>query len=131
LYSWTVTATDGIDTVKTEKPFTFRTPAPTAVEVVNTGDIKGMHVQQTYPNPFREQTTISCTLREREHLTVAVYSSNGRRMVLLADAVYDEGNHSFTWDGRDSAGSAVPPGLYFATVNTMSASEVRTMVLQR
>ena len=131
LYSWTVEATDGADTVRTERAFTFRTPSPTPVERVGPALADGMIVEQNYPNPFAGPTTIGFSLRQHGHVTVAVYDVAGRRVAVLMDAECTVGRHTVRWSGQAEDGSPIGPGCYFAILSTATASRIVTMVLQR
>ena len=52
---------------------------------------------------------VKTTSREPQ---VRIYSLAGRRMADLQSATPVTGRAQYTWEGRDAAGQAVPPGLY-------------------
>lgn len=71
-----------------------------------------------YPNPFNEFITIEINLKKREELTVEVYDLLSRRIIqLYRDSA--EGMIKLKWDGSDSAGNRVSPGVYAIRVNGM------------
>jgi hypothetical protein len=70
-----------------------------------------------WPNPFR--TSVALGAPAPGPATVCLYDNNGRLIRALAA---DRGTSSVIWDGRDAAGRAVAPGIYFCRL-TARASE--------
>ncbi|PKK82095.1 MAG: hypothetical protein CVT49_15395 [candidate division Zixibacteria bacterium HGW-Zixibacteria-1] len=58
-------------------------------------------LNQNYPNPFNLSTEISFSLAEPGHVTIDIYNLLGRKIVTLADGVFEVGEHNILWDGRD------------------------------
>ena len=67
----------------------------------------------SYPNPFRDETTISAHLATQSNLNLAVFDVAGRRIARLASGMRGAGEHIFTWNGTDATGRRVPAGVYF------------------
>lgn len=67
----------------------------------------------SYPNPFRDQTTISAHLAAPSSMNLAVFDVAGRRVARLASGTRRAGEHIFTWNGTDETGRRVPAGVYF------------------
>jgi hypothetical protein len=88
-------------------------------------------LSQNHPNPFNPSTTISFSLRERGHASLAVYDVAGRLVRILAEGVMEAGPREVTWDGRDRNGRAVASGVYFYRLETGVYNETRKMVLLR
>ena len=65
-----------------------------------------------YPNPFNPKTTFSFELLYAEHVELAVYDMQGKRVRTLIDAVVPGGETRVEWDGRDDSGDALPSGVY-------------------
>jgi len=86
---------------------------------------------RVYPNPFNPQTKISFYTDQPQWVRVAVYDILGRRIAELTDQQYQAGEHSVDWDGRDSAGRAVPSGEYFFRVEIGDRVETRKAMLLR
>jgi hypothetical protein len=61
---------------------------------------------------------------------VDVYDARGRLVRGLFAGPLAAGPRAFTWDGRDAAGRAVTPGVYFARASTGSGQAVRKLVLR-
>ena len=76
------------------------------------------------PNPFNPTTTLNFTLPENQNVRLAVYDLLGREVALLADAPYQAGAHTVTFDA-----SNLPSGLYFAQLTTATESKLHRMML--
>ena len=48
---------------------------------------------------------------------VEVFDLTGRRVALLADRDYPVGRYALSWSGRDDAGAAVGPAVYFVRLS--------------
>jgi len=86
-------------------------------------------LEQNVPNPFNPTTTISCTLPEREHVTLRIYDVRGRLVAVLADRVVDAGRAEFLWDGRDSQGRPAGSGVYLYRLTAGGQTLAKKMVL--
>ena len=47
---------------------------------------------------------------------IGVYTLTGHRVALISDAATTAGHQTYQWDGRDSHGRIVPPGIYILRV---------------
>jgi hypothetical protein len=71
---------------------------------------------QNYPNPFKDETSISFSLPHDGFVSLSIYDINGRIVRHLADTFYLSGTYSLTWDGDDSQGTRVNPGIYLCRI---------------
>ncbi len=71
-----------------------------------------------YPNPFNPMTRVRFTLDRSQHVAISVFDLNGRRVADLADGVFDRGEQSVLWNGRDVNGHNVPSGNYVVSMTT-------------
>jgi hypothetical protein len=104
--------------------------APTGVE--EGGDLApraepALHA--AFPNPFNPAVSIRFSLAEPARLLLAVHDAAGRRVATLADAPYDSGEFTLSWDGRDASGRPAPTGIYFVRMETGSFRAARKIVL--
>ncbi len=76
------------------------------------------------PNPFNPTTTVSFTLPQNGQVRLAVYDLLGREAAVLADAPYQAGAHSLTFNA-----SALPSGVYFARLSTATETKLHRMLL--
>jgi serine protease AprX len=81
------------------------------------------------PNPFNPTASVTFSLDAPARARLDVLDVLGRRIRTLVDAAYPSGVHSVVWDGRDSGGSPVASGTYFARLIADGRSDARRMVL--
>jgi len=65
------------------------------------------------PNPFRIEARLSFALDRPARVAIVIYDIMGRRVRSVADKAFEAGPHSLVWDGTDSHGESVSPGIYF------------------
>jgi hypothetical protein len=83
-----------------------------------------------HPNPSRGGVTIRFDLRARALVAIGVYATDGRKVAELAGGDLAAGPHSVPWDGRDSAGGRVSPGVYFVRLEACGQTRsTKTVVL--
>jgi hypothetical protein len=87
-------------------------------------------LENNYPNPFQERTTIVFELPEREHVRIAVYDLLGREVAVLADEVFPAGRHETVWDAGTEA-SDLASGVYMYRLQAGEHVESKRMVLIR
>ena len=84
-----------------------------------------------FPNPAADRTAIAYSLPAPSRVTISVVDVAGRRVRSLVEGPRPEGRHEVRWDGRDDAGAAVSPGVYFARVDARGQTDVRKITLVR
>jgi hypothetical protein len=93
-----------------------------------TGGEPAVLLGRNHPNPFAASTHISFRLDAAGPVSLRVFDLSGRRVATLVDASAPAGTYSLLWDGTDSSGRAVAPGVYFARLRAGSAVQTRRMV---
>jgi hypothetical protein len=83
------------------------------------------------PNPFRPSTEIRFGLRQAGSAELRIFDVQGRAVRTLVHGELAAGRHRATWDGRDSAGQDLAPGIYFAQLVTAESRETRKLVRLR
>jgi hypothetical protein len=86
---------------------------------------------EIFPNPAAGRTAIAYSLPAPSRVAIVVLDVAGRRVRSLVEGVRPEGRHEVRWDGRDDAGAAVSPGVYFARVEARGQTDVRKIALVR
>ena len=67
---------------------------------------------KAYPNPFNPTTIISFTIHEKSEVELIMYNIKGQKINNLINQVLIKGDHTITWDGKNSNGEEVSSGLY-------------------
>ncbi len=85
-------------------------------------------LDQNYPNPFTESTTIRYTLRRNAPVRIRVIDALGQDLRVLVDEHQGVGVQEVSWDGRDASGRRVAAGVYMYLIDIGDATEMKTMV---
>lgn len=104
-------------------------------------DLSGVHTTETPPqpaglqiglsNPCYQTTRLTFSLPKPGHALLTVYDAVGRRIAVLADTKYEMDVIDVTWEGTDSSGRQVPPGIYFCRLEAGGRTVSRKIVLLR
>jgi photosystem II stability/assembly factor-like uncharacterized protein len=86
---------------------------------------------RVFPSPFRGSTGICFVLGGRSHVDIRIYGVDGRLVRALAATALPAGEHEIEWDGRDSRGQRLSPGIYFARIATPGGSLSSKVLLLR
>jgi len=70
-------------------------------------------------------------LPETSPVRLVLYDAAGRQVRSLQDGPLTAGAHRLAWDGRDGAGRAVSPGVYFLKAASAHNDAVRQIVVVR
>jgi hypothetical protein len=81
------------------------------------------------PNPCLGDAQLAFTLPAAGQAVLRVYSVDGRRVATLVDRELPAGQHGAIWNGRDEAGHAVAPGVYFTRLEAGGKTLSRKLVL--
>jgi PKD repeat protein len=84
---------------------------------------------QNYPNPFNPMTEISFKLPEAADVEVDIYNLLGQHVATLASGVFQAGEHTLTWNGKDSNGRPVSSGIYLYRLEAGHLVDTKKMVL--
>ncbi|MDP2401799.1 MAG: FlgD immunoglobulin-like domain containing protein, partial [Actinomycetota bacterium] len=82
-----------------------------------------------YPNPFKSGTVISLNQKEQAPLNLDIYNLKGQKVYSLHEGNLPEGNHSFTWQGRDQAGNVLSSGIYFLIAKSLNKLQIMKLTL--
>jgi flagellar hook assembly protein FlgD len=92
---------------------------------------KSLVVRPAVPNPFTHSVSLSYGLPVSAKVRVDIFDVAGRRLATLVNKEQPAGFHSVKWDGRDSNGSRVAPGIYFSRVNCSGQTAVTKMIVMQ
>lgn len=91
--------------------------------------LSNTYLMKNYPNPFNPITQITFTLPYDSGVNLIIYDLMGNVVKsLLNDTIY-AGEHTITWDGKDSNGKSVSGGIYFYTIEAGNYIQTRKMIL--
>ena len=79
-------------------------------------------------NPFRDATVLSFSLATAGTPELSVYGIDGRRVRTLAAGARAPGVYHVTWDGRDTRGRAMAPGVYYVRLAAGRRTFTTTLV---
>jgi hypothetical protein len=82
-----------------------------------------------YPNPFNPSTKIDFALPETQHVKLAIFAIDGRRIATLKNESLPAGRYTVTWTGRDDQGGLVASGIYFYRLQAGDFSRIQKMTL--
>ncbi len=83
-----------------------------------------VHLDQNFPNPFRNSTDIRFYTDESQKITLSIYNLTGKRVAVLVDKMLQPGEYSVTWNAEDQTG-----GVYFYTISGGGYHETKKMTL--
>jgi hypothetical protein len=69
-----------------------------------------------FPNPFRNETTISYIVPNDTKVSIKIYNAIAQEVRTLVAEVQPEGSYQILWDGEANSGYKAPPGTYFLRV---------------
>jgi hypothetical protein len=88
-------------------------------------------VLEPYANPFVTGTAFRLAVPSSARPSVDVFDVSGRRVRSLVPRVDASGRGTLHWDGRDTAGRPVAPGVYFAHLRAGDQGITRKVVRVR
>lgn len=77
-----------------------------------------------YPNPLKRKTTFTYQLSvDADEVSIAIYSTSGRRVAVLNELPVNEGYNEFLWDAQDADGMPLANGVYFYRIRALAGDE--------
>ncbi len=81
-----------------------------------------------YPNPFSTQTTFGYQLEKEAVVRITIYNQLGQRVRHIDTGIQAPGRYTLTWDGRSTAGTKVPAGVYLSLFRANNEAVRQTIV---
>jgi len=76
-------------------------------------------LENAYPNPFNNQTTIEFAIPGNEKVRLEIYDLKGQLVNSLVDSDFmSNGKYQIQWNGENNRGEKVSNGIYFARLTT-------------
>ena len=82
-----------------------------------------------FPNPFREETTLTFTLNADQNVLIEIYKLTGQKIRILIDQTMSQGKQKIIWNRRDDLGKRVQDGIYFYNMKAGSYSVTKKMII--
>lgn len=82
-----------------------------------------------YPNPFKNETTISLSISNSKKVSIKVFDILGRKQAILFEGFYS-GNQSINWDGTNGKGQKLSNGVYFVEIKSGAIKKVMKVILK-
>lgn len=84
---------------------------------------------QNYPNPFSNETTIHYYLPKNSHVCIKIFNALGEEIRTLVNENQNHGENKIVWNGKDSYGNNVNPGIYISQIITGGVTNSSKMLL--
>ncbi len=92
---------------------------------------RGTILEQSYPNPAREQLTIEFDLAHNGPVELKVYDLAGRLITTLLDEHVAAGSRAISWNLQEQSGRAASSGVYLYMLRTEEGTLTRRLVISR
>jgi hypothetical protein len=127
---FSVSATDGIDTVKvTGDDRVLFVNRYDYLSTEGEGIPTEFALHENYPNPFNPTTTLRFDLPEVSNLTLTIYNMLGQKVRTFNYQNTSAGYHSVKWNATNDYGDPVGAGVYLYQLQTKDFVKTRKMVL--
>jgi len=87
---------------------------------------QGFVLSQNYPNPFNPITNIEFRIPYSKFVTLKIYNLLGKEVATLVSNKLNQGNHTYTFDGKNLAS-----GVYYYQLVAGEFQDVKKMILLR
>ncbi len=95
----------------------------------------GFALEQNFPNPFVNQTTIRYELSSAGHVQMKVFDLLGRNVATLVNNAETAGLHDVRFAGRDDSGQLLSSGVYVYQISVQedgrTSTSTRSMMIVR
>lgn len=89
-------------------------------DVVRPADVQfgsALEIEPPFPNPFVNEVTIRFNLPETNFVLARIYNSSGQLVKVLSNGLGFQGNNEIFWDGTNTQGNRMAPGVYLVRLN--------------
>ncbi len=119
--AWYILAKNGIN------PFMSNsfTDFPSSMTTLRESASKKM---QVFPNPFTHSANIVFQARPDSQITINIININGLRVRTFKNTATPDGIQTLKWDGTDSKGRKVIPGIYLIQIVSGNHSETTSVM---
>ncbi|MCF8297479.1 MAG: T9SS type A sorting domain-containing protein [Saprospiraceae bacterium] len=86
-------------------------------------------LDQNYPNPFSNETSIKYDLKNSSKVVISVYNLYGQKVAVLLDEYQSSGTKTINWNATNSNGDKLKAGIYIYELKTDWGRFSRKMVV--
>lgn len=103
----------------------------TIVAVTNNNKAQkiALKLENSYPNPFENQTKINFQLSFSGQTNLSIYNNAGQLVKILVNDNKKAGHYQVVWDGLDENNCKAPKGVYFYKLTSANTQLIKKMVL--
>jgi len=95
----------------------------------NPSVIDNLNVEQNYPNPFSEQTSLEFEIVTSGNVEIIIYDNTGTLIQTLKCENCQAGKNSLPWNCLDFNNNRVQSGVYYYEVRFGSEVQAKKMIL--
>lgn len=95
---------------------------------LKSGMIEDVSIDNSFPNPFVDQTMIYYSITKAQKVEVSVFNSVGQKSKTLVNSELSPGNYSTVWDGKSNSGVVLPKGIYFIQITGSKDRVVKKVI---
>lgn len=88
-------------------------------------------LEQNYPNPFKNATTIPVTLLQPASVVLEIFDLRGQKVKTLLAGRVPAGRYEVAWNGNNAHGGLVQRGIYFIRLKIEKQSVIRKAIFLR
>ena len=88
-----------------------------------------IQLEQNFPNPFNNNTTISFYLNEMQNVNFLIYNSLGVLVTYKHLGILQLGKNQFNWNAVNDNGNQLSSGIYYYQIEGNEKSFVKKLVL--
>ena len=126
---WTVYATDGIDTTKSNDIWSITLDASDVLSVDGELLPTEFALHQNYPNPFNPTTSLRYDLPKDSHVLITIYDIRGRKVKTLINENQNAGYQITQWNATNEFGQPISAGMYIYAMQAGDFRTVKKMIL--
>jgi len=90
-----------------------------------------LEFSRVQPNPARGSVALTIGLPRDATVALEIFDTQGRRVQTVADARFEAGWHSFSWQGTGQVGQRLGAGIYFARMRAEGKEFKQRIIMLR
>lgn len=84
-----------------------------------------------WPNPMKDKITIEYSLRNASNIDISIFSLDGIKQKNLVNKYQLKGVHTVTWNGKNTLGKKLLPGVYICIISTKKERILYKIILNK